>query len=175
MKRTLFCAALLCIVALAVPCAMAQNVRTKIVDADSLAYGRTYSEWAAALEQWADSIPAAQHPLMDNGDCSVGQSGPVWFLAGKFCALTDPNCGTSNVVRHCNVPAGKALFIEVIGGENSTLETPSLPQIQDLRANMAGFIDNADATLVVDGFSVPQIKAALPGPIAGICIHPSCR
>src|SRR5450631_195145 len=81
MKRIAFVAIVLSLAVLAVPSVLAQ----KVIDRDSVAYGRTYSEWSAAWEQWSYSIPASQHPLFDNGDCSVGQSGPVWFLGGKFC------------------------------------------------------------------------------------------
>lgn len=73
-----------------------------IIDRDAVAYGRTYSEWNAAWEQWADSIPTANHPLFDNGNCSVGQSGPVWFLGGKFIAIGGSGSYTG-VVRNCNV------------------------------------------------------------------------
>ena len=48
--------------------------RVKIFDRDSVVYGRTYGDWNAAWQQWADSISTANHPLFDNGDCSLGQS-----------------------------------------------------------------------------------------------------
>src|SRR5450759_3973808 len=118
MKRILVVAIVLGLAMLAVPSAMAQVV----IAPSSVAYGRTYSEWSAAWEQWSYSIPVAQHPLFDNGDCSVGQSGPVWFLGGKFCANNTPNCGTNNVVRSCSVPGKKALYIPVLNAEWSVLE-----------------------------------------------------
>jgi hypothetical protein len=74
------------------------NSRSIVIDRDSIAYGRTYSEWSAAWEQWVYSIPASRHPLFDNGDCGTEQSGPVWFLGGssvrtvKF-APTRTSCG----------------------------------------------------------------------------------
>src|SRR5208337_1677970 len=99
MKRILVVAIVLGLAVLAVPSVMARDADDpKVMDRDSVAYGRTYSEWSAAWQQWALSIPVANHPLFDNGDCSVGQSGPVWFLGGKFCALNNPNCGTTHVV-----------------------------------------------------------------------------
>lgn len=95
------------------PTAWGQNPGPKVIAPDSVAYGRTYGEWSAAWEQWADSIPVANHPLFDNGDCSVGQSGNVWFLGGKFCANNATNCGYNNVVRSCSLPAGKALYFPI--------------------------------------------------------------
>jgi hypothetical protein len=132
----------------------------KVIPPSSVAFGRTYGEWSAAWEQWADSIPVANHPLFDNGDCSVGQSGPVWFLGGKFCAFDNPNCGTSNVVRTCSVPAGKALHVGVITNEISALELKDpKAQIADMRALMASGVDGAtNVSLEVDGAAIPQLK-----------------
>jgi hypothetical protein len=156
MKRILVVAIVLVLAVLAVPSVMAQRV----IAPSSVVYGRTYSEWSAAWEQWALSIPVANHPLFDNGLCSVGQSGPVWFLGGKFCALNNPNCGTSNVVRSCSVPVGKALYIPVLNAEWSVLEMndPKF-QIADLRSLAASNIDGAtNLSFEIDGAAVPQLK-----------------
>src|SRR5437660_1603265 len=40
----------------------------------------SYGELSAQWWKWAHSIPVSQHPLLDNGLCSVGQSGNVWNL-----------------------------------------------------------------------------------------------
>ena len=55
-------------------------------------YGKSYGEWAAAWWQWAYSIPAAQNPITDTtGEFSdVGQSGPVFFLAGNYGGRSNP-------------------------------------------------------------------------------------
>src|SRR3954468_7173100 len=46
--------------------------------------GNTYGGWSAAWWQYVSSIPASDNPLLDQtgADCSVGQSGSVWFLVG---------------------------------------------------------------------------------------------
>ena len=62
----------------------AQDQGNLAISRDSVAFGRTYSEWAAAWWQWALSIPVSVHPLFDHGDCKTGQSGPVYFLGGSF-------------------------------------------------------------------------------------------
>jgi len=72
----------------------------KVIDRDSVAYGRTYGDWMAAWDQWALSIPVANHPLFDNGDCSVGQSGPVWFLGGNFVPPLDQSSPLYRALRH---------------------------------------------------------------------------
>jgi len=86
----------------------------KVIDPDSVVYGRTYSEWSAEWWQWAFSVPVAIHPLFDHGDCSTGQAGPVWFLGGATASGT--------YVRSCNVPAETALFFPILNGEDSSLE-----------------------------------------------------
>jgi len=156
MKRIAMLVIVLVLAVLATPIAVAQFV----VDPNAVAYGRTYGEWSAAWQQWALSVPVANHPLFDNGDCSVGQSGPVWFLGGKFCAIGNPNCGTSNVVRSCTIPAGKALHVAVVNAEWSVLEMndPKF-QIADLRSLAAGFIDGAtNISLTLDGMKIPHLK-----------------
>jgi len=158
MKRIVIVAIVLGMAVLAAPSARAQSDGPKVITPDSVAYGRTFGEWSAAWNQWADSIPTAQHPLFDNGDCSVGQSGPVWFLGGKFCAL-NTTCGTTGVHRFCTLPAGKALFFPVLDVENSTLESPALSQIADLRSNVESAIDAAtNLSCEVDGAAIPHLK-----------------
>ena len=77
-----------------------------IAPPQSSSHGMTYGEWAAAWWQWALSIPAAQNPVADTTGqyAGVGQSGPVWFLAGSF---------GGDVERTVAVPAGKAIFVPV--------------------------------------------------------------
>lgn len=87
----------------------------QVIERDSVAYGRTYAEWMAAWDQWSYSLPVDTHPLFTDGDCSVGQSGPVWFLGGAFVAPWTR-------VRHCNIPADTALFFPVWDWEDSALE-----------------------------------------------------
>lgn len=92
----------------------------KYFSLDSVIYGRTYSDWSAAWQQWAGSMPWTAHPLFDTADCSVGQSGPVWFLGGKFCPTNaEPGeCpGPQDAfTRSCedHVPAGKALYFPIL-------------------------------------------------------------
>ena len=109
---------------LTVPTVMANdNPEVKVIAPDSVAFGKTYSEWSAAWWQWTFSIPVANHPLFDKGDCSIGQSGPVWFLGGKFCQ-TGQICSGS-ATRSCSIPAGKALFFPILNVEDSAPEEPA--------------------------------------------------
>lgn len=85
--------------------------RSKVIPRDANAYGNSYGQWSAQWTQWWLSIPAATNPATDTtgANCGESQSGPVWFLAGTFG-------GPAAVIRHCNVPAGKALFFPLENG-----------------------------------------------------------
>jgi len=137
---------------------------------NSIEFGRTYGEWSAAWWQWAFSIPVASHPLFDNGDCSVGQSGAVWFLGGKFCQVGQP-CNSDAITRYCKVPIGKALYFPLNNVEDSAPEEPnwgcgnSLPPlvggtIAEMRQCAAPYVDgvtNLEADL--DGIQVRNLKS----------------
>ena len=71
--------------------------------------GKTYGQWAADWWQWASQTPASINPLLDKGDCSVGQKGHVWFLGGTL-----PGDTRTSVVRNCTVPTGTKLFFPII-------------------------------------------------------------
>lgn len=138
--------------------------KPKVMDRDAVAYGRTYAEWSAAWNQWADSIPVAQHPLFDNGDCSTEQSGPVWFLGGKFCAIGS-TCSYT-VTRSCTVPSGKALFFPIEDYEDSALEEnisihpgdPAYQQIAMLRSVVSGIEGATDIFFQIDHQPVKQLQ-----------------
>jgi hypothetical protein len=118
MKHFLVVAIVLALVVLSIPAALANDkdwYGPKVFDRDSVAYGRTQGEWMAAWDQWSFSLPIDVHPLFTDGDCSVGQTGPVWFLGGSFVAPWTR-------VRHCTIPYGKALFFPVIDWEDSIIE-----------------------------------------------------
>ena len=114
-------------------------------------YGKTYAEWAAAWHQWTDSIPYAKHPLFDtppaDPSCAEGQSGPVWFLGGRFCGSEQTECNSSVVVRSCTVPAGKSLFFPVVNAACLDVEAQNNycfgagPVITDMRSALASLID----------------------------------
>jgi TonB family protein len=73
-------------------------------------FGKTYEEWTVAYRQWLAAIPAASNPGVDlTGEfCGEGQSGPVWFLASHIG-------GPAAVERECHMPAGKALYVPLVG------------------------------------------------------------
>src|SRR5574341_1319356 len=62
------------------------NPNPGVLPPRATAYGMTYGEWSARWWQWGLGQPAATNPIDDptGAFCDVGQSGPVWFLAGTF-------------------------------------------------------------------------------------------
>ncbi len=140
----------------------------KPFDLTSVAYSRAYGDWSAAWWQWTFSIPVASHPLFDNGDCSVGQSGPVWFLGGKFCQ-SGQNCPGS-ATRSCSVPRGRALYFPILDVEDSAPEEPNwgcgngLPPlvggtIAEMRQCVESFLNGATNLEVdVDGKRIRDIN-----------------
>jgi len=86
-----------------------RNPNTGIAPPQSSPYGQTYGEWSGAWWRWAYSFPAGedQNPVQDptGALAGLGQSGPVWFLAGSF---------GQTITRTATVPAGKALFFPII-------------------------------------------------------------
>jgi uncharacterized protein len=114
--------------------------------------GQSFSEWSAAWWQWAYSFDAAESPLTAEGatDCTAGQQGPVWFLAGS-------RTGVGAKVRSCNVPTGKALFFPVLNliylnepGENLT--------VAEKRSVLGGVLDDSEPGFLAD-FGLPGSEA----------------
>ena len=141
------------------------NVLNYIVSPNSIVFSKTFSEWDASWQQWAYSIPVTNHPLFDKGDCSVGQSGMVWFLGGKFCD-NSYNCSYQNVQRTCSVPAGKFLYFPVANGEDSAIEESTSEHPGDISYQQIAYLRQfEDPWLVsppvefasIDGIPVPDL------------------
>jgi hypothetical protein len=129
-----------------------------VVPRDSVVFGRTYGEWASAWHQWTDSMPAAKHPLFDTATCEEGQSGPVWFLGGRFCSEVNANCNNLPAVRTCTVPAGKALFFPILNVSCLDKEAEigacfgAGPLIAEMRKALEGVVDQTTGLkLTIDG------------------------
>lgn len=91
--------------------------------------GGGYGQLSAAWWQWLYSFPAAQNPQLVQGptDCSVRQSGPIWFLAASAT-------GTDTFVRSCTIPRHKALFFPVLNASwvNEPTENLTVAEKRDL-------------------------------------------
>ena len=83
-------------------------------------HGRSVGYYIIKWWNWFyTQSPSPNHPGMDRSGqyCGVGQSGPVWFLAGSTSMDTD------KVQRTCRVPSGKYLFVPLLqkGGWSSNV------------------------------------------------------
>lgn len=116
-------------------------------------FGRSYGEWGDAWVRWAYSFPADQNPITDTTGqyAAVGQSGPVWFLAGTAGGAAE---------RSIKVPEGKALFFPV--AEWTWINMPaygdnpwSRAQEAYTRGVIAGFVDDyVNLSCQIDGREV---------------------
>jgi hypothetical protein len=81
-----------------------QSPNPGVFPLSSKPYGKTYEEWSILWWKWAEAIPFGVNPVFNDLTGihgSIGQSGPVWFLAGA---------GGGQIVRTVTVPGGKPLF-----------------------------------------------------------------
>ena len=110
-------------------------------------YGLTYGQWTAKWWQWALSIPKNINPLIDEvGSFSnVGQSGPVWFLAGTLGENKLPR-------RSCTVHSSKAMLFPVINYEADLVQNPELVDENDLIRHVTQDMDDITVKVaVIDG------------------------
>src|SRR5262249_5180929 len=91
------------------------NPNPGVLPPQSNAHGMSYAQWGDRWWLWNYSIPLPFNPVQDTTGAyaGVGQSGPVWFLAGT---------SGGNVVRTIVVPPGKSLFFPIVN--NIWVNTP---------------------------------------------------
>lgn len=118
-----------------------------------------YGLWGARWWQWVFSIPVHDsrnnitHPLLATGavDCSLGQFGPVWFLAGNITPDTTR--------RSCTIPRNTFLFLPILNAwyDNTGVDAPTNLSIAELKAGAAAFSAAIPGSLhaSVDGVPIP--------------------
>ena len=108
--------------------------------------GADLSEWAKRFFVFDASIPVVNgsHPALDVGDvdCSLGQSGKVWFLE------TAPGI-PGDFERRCSIPSGTKLYVPVFQWFCAP-ELDGIPVADCLVDADAAFAD-IDVGLTVDG------------------------
>jgi hypothetical protein len=79
------------------------GIKAKALEPGIKHFGKSYNELAGDWWNWAVQFPFETNPIVEDGavDCTRGQTGKIWFLAGTF---------GSNADRTCTIPSGKALF-----------------------------------------------------------------
>lgn len=122
--------------------------------------GVPYEQLGAEWYQWALQAPAADNPLLDTtgAKCTVGQQGPVWFLAGVL--------GEGSAVRRCTVPGGKALYLPILNVAwlGFLSDPPEQRTLAFIREQIAGCANDSirDVSVKVDG-----VRVATPPPTSG--------
>jgi len=120
----------------------------------AIIHDKTYGEWSADWWQWQE----ANFPDFDFGDglvdCSVGQSGPVWFLAGTGGGSAEREC-TGRLTGH------KHLFIPLVNG-NVFDEPPTIEERRELLDGLfsevpAGVFNSEACDLRIKVDSVPAV------------------
>ena len=112
--------------------------------------GASYAEWGARWWQWAGETPTSSNPLA-GADCSGGQDGHVWFLAGVL--------GTGGDERTCSVPTGTALFLPIINAAYfAFLNDPPATRTEEfVRTHAVCLADSVSAT--IDGTPVANAQS----------------
>ena len=79
----------------------------KVLEPGIKHFGKSYNELAGDWWNWAVQFPFATNPINEDGsvDCTRGQKGKIWFLAGTF---------GETARRECTIPKGKTLFFPVV-------------------------------------------------------------
>lgn len=77
-----------------------------VLPADARVEGESVAALTARWWQWANAMAFPPYRDPDGRLCELGQSGPVWFLAG-----TD---GSFEPQRRCTVPEGRHLLVPII-------------------------------------------------------------
>ena len=141
----------------------AQTLNPGIVDPTNTYAGKTYSELAAGWWQHYMSLPTTNNPfvyiLNHPIPLSVGQSGPVWFIAGNY-----ETGGTHNYSN--TIPAGVALFLLItdIEQDNAGCPTNDFTEAQ-LRTFAQTYQNDAtNMTCTIDGKAVIGLTNVLNTP-----------
>jgi hypothetical protein len=162
--------ALAVLVSVAAP-ATASGEHATVLPPSAHAAGRSDAQWSADWWRWAYQTPvhtgaAVTHPLLTTGavDCSIGQSGRVWFLGGIFFAGGTPP-GGAVVTRSCTVPHGTFLFAPIYNAAFDNSNCDGSPQTtfttDELRSMVAQNVDGGTSlSASVDGHRVAGIAGA---------------
>jgi hypothetical protein len=123
--------------------------------------GKSAAEWTAAWWQWMVAIAEPNSPFTDTtgADCNVGQTQPVFFLAG--------GPGSTFVNRACTVPNDKALLIPAINSECSSTPgdcgAPSTNYTVLRKAAGSAFANGVTTSIRVDGVEL-RVQHLITGP-----------
>ena len=120
--------------------------------------GRSYSQWAAQWWQWSLQTPAGANALTDRTgqNCTAGQQGNVWFLAGNPFSILGPG----PVRRSCNVPKDTALFFPIVNNGYFAFlnDAPATRTESFCRQQVESVRTQASLSLKIDGQPVGGLR-----------------
>jgi len=126
--------------------------------------GRDLSQWAVTWWRWLMSAPDNRDIMADDtGElCDLGQSGPVWFLAGSY--------EDAPVSRHCAAPAGKYIFVpaaemmlwDSADGRDCSLLQNDVKTVMDTARNVFIEVDGQRQELAAAWRAAPKTCFTLP-------------
>jgi hypothetical protein len=135
--------------------------------------GPDFASLSAAQWTWElEAVNDPSHPVVDPNpgtpsspapvNCALGQSGPVWFLAGTTYAQ-----GFTTTYRSCSVPPGRTLFFPLIDAWADNLPCPPNPPTTftatDLTNFAGSFVDGVDPASLhasIDGRAISNVRRA---------------
>jgi hypothetical protein len=87
-----------------------QAVNPMLYAKDARPFDRSIERWSELLWSWIYAQPFDHNPLLDptGADCSIGQSGPMWYLA----AVPGSGLGT-DVSRTCTISRQRAILVQL--------------------------------------------------------------
>ena len=130
LNASLLTMTIFCSVSILINIANADNMNAGVYSKEDKPFGISYGEWLAKWNQWFINFPNENNTRDQYTPelCSVGQNGPVWFLA-------DILNGKDN--RSCTIPADKAILLPVVSGSGWDDKT------DPKQATLSGLLESA--------------------------------
>jgi hypothetical protein len=142
--------------------AQADTLNPNLYSIDESPFGISYSTWIASWMNWTHGISSEEHPRdMAERTCNVSQTWKdVWFL---------PDILAGNIIRECEVPFGKAIFVPITVGWQSQAESEEfqgrpVEEIEDELIKNAFYCNNhnVERAVEIDGKTIQGLEGDTP-------------
>lgn len=129
----------------------ADNINPSLYSTNEAPHGISYQKWIERFWQWKYSLPTAENPLRNYSSqkCTMGQQGPVWFLAELLSGKEE---------RTCTISAGKSILLPLLDGECDLSDT-TLHNDQDVRQCASEGNDNGVISASIDGVPLNNLNS----------------
>lgn len=125
--------------------AFAEDLNEGVVNPDSKLYEKHTSQWW----QWAVSVAEPNNPVVDETgeDCSVNQSGNVWFLAGTSGGIAE---------RDCAIPLGTKILFPIVNLQGTETSAENAEAFNDIITVLMDTV--TDLQVTVDGVPLENVE-----------------